>query len=393
MNAVENIESLVKRYFNEDIRIKDKSVTNNCIGALISKDNFKEFKKNFEDRLERLVGKITEKSQRKEVIEKIKNLAEKNGRKWAGAYSELVALDFFLNSYYIEKFQFVNKCNTSEDTNSLAARNNKKTIDIDISFNFRGKKYFTDVKSLVPTQEEVLDSVIENVAKRVPDKKILIGVDDLRPESLIDFQAVIDDERKNIEEALAAGIKASESRVTYKTKNGSDYVFNIGYTGTLSTMCSKNPYELAEKDKYKYLNYYSKLLDIDYSVLTFVVNPWFNRQITNFCDFNRVYYRSVSRRVFMEFKNDATPAALYFRDIKNKAITVSDISTNIAGLLFIEDKSVKRDTDGILYKAYLYLNPNYANKKPLTVYDFSSAFEHSPISKMFEIDDFQHDNY
>lgn len=261
MNAVENIESLVKRYFNEDIRIKDKSVTNNCIGALISKDNFKEFKKNFEDRLERLVGKITEKSQRKEVIEKIKNLAEKNDRKWD------------------------------------------------------------------------------------------------------------------------------------KTKNGSDYVFNIGYTGTLLTMYSNNPYELAEKDKYKYLNYYSKLLDIDYSVLTFVVNPWFNRQITNFCDFNRVYYRSVSRRVFMEFKNDATPAALYFRDIKNKAITVSDISTNIAGLLFIEDKSVKRDTDGILYKAYLYLNPNYANKKPLTVYDFSSAFEHSPISKMFEIDDFQHDNY
>lgn len=392
MNAVENIEYIIKKYFNEEIVIRDKTLTNNCIGALVNENDFEEFKESFNERINRLADKILDSNQRKEVIEKIKNLAERNEYKWAGAYSELVALDFFLSSDYIMNSRFINHFDISKFPNSLAAKNGKKTIDIDFSFELRAKRYYTDIKSLIPTQIEVLDTIIDNVIKKSSNKKILIGIDNFKPESLIDFQKVVDNEREFIESELFEGIQANKSRITYTTKKGFLYDFIISYDGMLSTMHSKSPYELARFDKYKYLNYSNKLLDKDYSFLTFVVNPWFNRQIDDFCNFNEVYYRSVCRRVFMEFKNDATPAGKYFKDIKNHSITISDISQNIAGILFIEDKSVKKD-DGLLYKSYLYLNPNYKNKQPLSTYDFASVFESSVISKMMMIDDFQDDNY
>ena len=393
MNAVENIEYLVKKYFFEDFVLKNKSVVNNCTGALVNENNYEEFKKNFEERLGRLSDKISDSSQRNEVIEKIKNLAEKTGYKWSGAYSELVALDFFLSSDYIMKPCFINRFDSSKFPNSLATRNNRRTIDIDFSFELREKKYFTDIKSLIPTQIEVLDIIIESVKEKTSNKKILIGVDDFRPESLIDFQEVVYKEKKSIEDELLKAIQKNETRLTYTTKSGFQYNFNISYDGMLSTMHSKSPYELAKFDKYKYLNYYDKLLDKDYSFLTFVVNPWFNRQINDFCNFNAIYYRCVCRRCFCELKNDIMPAGIYFKDVKNLSITISEISKNIAGILFIEDKSVKKDADGVLYKAYLYLNPNYKNKQPLTEFDFASAFSCSTLSEMTYIDDFQDDNY
>ena len=189
----------------------------------------------------------------------------------------------------------------------------------------------------------------------------------------------------------------SKKRVVYTSQNGSQYVFFISYDGLLTTMHSKSPYELARFDKYKYLNYCDKLLDSDYSLLTFVVNPWFNHQIEDFNDFNEIYYRSVCRRVFMEFKDDKTPANTWFEGIKDATITVSDISRSIAGILFIEDKSVQKAENEPLYKSYLYLNPNYKNadkrKDSLKEYDFTTAFDYCSYAKMMKIDDFQDDNY
>ncbi|MBO5608332.1 MAG: hypothetical protein J5930_10650 [Treponema sp.] len=394
MTAIENIEALIKKYFGEDIRISDRSLSNNCIGALVDTNNFQEFTKNFEGRLQRLSEKVTDSVQRKEVIEKIKNLAEKTGYKWAGAYSELVALDFFLGSGYIDNPKFINRFDISHYPHSLAAMNSRKSIDIDFSFDLRLKKYYTDIKSLIPTQVEILDMIIDNVLQKSEKKNVLIGVDDLKPDSLVNFQDVINKEKDKIEKILLDGIKSGKTHIIYTTTKGFSYNFNISYSGMLSTMQTKDPYELAKFDKYKYLNYYNKLLDTDYSLLTFVVNPWFNNQIGDFCNFNKLYYRSVSRRVFIEFKNDITPAASIFKEIKNKSkITISDISTSIAGILFIEDKSVKKDEDDILYKVYLYLNPNYKNKTPLTNYDFASAFNKGTLFELMEIDDFREDNY
>ncbi len=56
-------------------------------------------------------------------------------------------------------------------------------------------------------------------------------------------------------------------------------------------------------------------------------------------------------------------------------------------------KEITGDFTKNLYESYLYLNPNYKNKKALSIYDFSSVFEGATFSKMMCIDDFQDDNY
>ena len=56
-------------------------------------------------------------------------------------------------------------------------------------------------------------------------------------------------------------------------------------------------------------------------------------------------------------------------------------------------KEITGDFTKNLYESYLYLNPNYANKKALSIYDFSSVFDGSELTKMVYIDDFQDDNY
>ena len=146
INPVENIEFLIQKYFAQKVLIKDKTITNNCIGALVAENNYDDFKRNFEERLQRLSLKFTDSEQRKEIVEKIKNLAETTGRKWSGAYSELVALDYFLNSDYIINPKFINKFSVSEYPDCLAAKNNKQTIDIDFSFELKCKKFYTDIK-------------------------------------------------------------------------------------------------------------------------------------------------------------------------------------------------------------------------------------------------------
>lgn len=87
INPVENIEFLIQKYFAQKVLIKDKTITNNCIGALVDENN-----------------------------------------------------------------------------------------------------------------KEVLDSIINNVIMET-DKTILIGLDDWEPESLIDFQSVIDNEKINMVKA------------------------------------------------------------------------------------------------------------------------------------------------------------------------------------------------
>ena len=395
MTPVENVEFLIKKYFCKDVNIKDKTISNNSIGALARKNEFIDFTDNFEKRLERLSKNVTDEEQRKEIIEKIKNLAEKTDYKWSGPYSELVALDFFINSGFIADFKFVNKVNTVDYPNSIAARINRKTIDIDFSFSLEGEQYFTDIKSLIPTQNELLDVIINNVQEKLNIKGILIGVDEVSPILIFDLQKVIDDEKKCIEEKILEAIKNKQNRISYTTKNKVTYNFNISYDGFLSVSKVSNPYTLANFDKYKYFNYLDKLLDSEYSLLTFVINPWFNNEQKSFCNFSRTYYRSVCRRIFIEFKNDNTPLSQYqyFEYIKNKSITFSDVSTSIAGLLFIEDNSIKKLPKNSLYNGYLYLNPNYKNKTPLSRCNFYSYLDNPPISKIIEIDDFLDDNY
>ena len=43
INPVENIEFLIQKYFDQNVLIKDKLITNNCIGALVVENNYAKY--------------------------------------------------------------------------------------------------------------------------------------------------------------------------------------------------------------------------------------------------------------------------------------------------------------------------------------------------------------
>ena len=69
------------------------------------------------------------------------------------------------------------------------------------------------------------------------------------------------------------------------------------------------------------------------------------------------------------------------------------MSRNLAGIVFIDDESSKESDVEKLYSAYFYLNPNYANKKPLSIRKLEKYFRNEREVQIKDFDDFRWDNY
>ena len=150
---------------------------------------------------------------------------------------------------------------------------------------------------------------------------------------------------------------------------------------------------MAEAYKFKFLDYGSKLLDNEYSVITMVKNPWFNSETVDFGDFNNMFYRSLARRTFIELDKISENAAEHSSVYANTNLKVSDVAKNLAGIIFIDDKSAEEKLAKNLYNAYFYLNPNYKNKIPLTIRKMEKYFRNRREIQIQDFDDFKWDNY
>lgn len=124
-----------------------------------------------------------------------------------------------------------------------------------------------------------------------------------------------------------------------------------------------------------------------------VRNPYFNEETVDFGDFNNMFYRSLARRTFIELGRIKEKASRYSQSYQNGKIRVSDVSKNLSGIVFIDDESPTESDASKLYSAYFYLNPNYANKKPLTIRKLEKYFRNERESQIKDFDDFRWDNY
>ena len=80
-------------------------------------------------------------------------------------------------------------------------------------------------------------------------------------------------------------------------------------------------------------------------------------------------------------------------DNKTEKIKVCDVSKSIAGIVFIDDNSVRSKYYKSLYSAYIYLNPNYKNKTPLSIRSIEKFFRNKYEVQIKDFDDFKWDNY
>ncbi len=397
MTDVENAEKLIKTIFGVKKEVRNKFNTNKCLAPLNHKP-YNLFARNFVERLRRLNEKFCmHPEQIKAIAERVKNIAEAKNSGWAGPYSELVALDFYSEFSAFFDLTYINQLPVTEHPSSVPALNGQKeVIDIDLCLHLKTGDVFTDVKSFNCVHQNILDEVFEAVEEYAVlslKKNVMIGADNLSSVDYSEVKAHLGYEKRRIYRSLVQAVENNVRILNYESEKGIKFTFRIEYSDTISLVKEYSPYAMAEAYKYKFLDYGNKLLDSEYSVITMVRNPWFNEETVDFGDFNNLFYRSLARRTFIELNRMKLPAGKYSRGYISDQISVRDISRNLAGIIFIDDFSPETKNREQLYNAYFYLNPNYSNKKPLTIRSIEKYFRNDYERQIKDFDDFKWDNY
>lgn len=401
MTDIEYLEYLIADIFNIEKKTRLRKNTNKCISALNS-SSLNLFALNFIRRLRRLARKFQDDSRAmNEIAEKIKNIGEAKNSQWAGPYSELVALDFYSQFSDFFKISYINILPVSGHLSSIPSLiGHKDTIDIDLCLHLKSYDIYTDVKSFNCIHQNILDEVFETVEEyslSILKKSVMIGVENLSSLDYSDVKKNMGFEKKEITRALVKAVSENKRVLEYGSKPGIKFTFRIQYTDTITTVTEYSPFAMAEAYKFKFLDYGSKLLDNEYSVITMVKNPWFNKETVDFGDFNNMFYRSLARRTFIELDKITDKAQEHSPVYSSSSLKVCDVARNIAGIIFIDDKSESERQVRNLYNAYFYLNPNYSpntkGKIPLTIRKLEKYFRNKREIQIQDFDDFKWDNY
>lgn len=397
MSDIENLEKIIFEIFNLKKEIKNKKNSNKCIKPL-NRYPLNMFAFNFINRLTRLKEKFSSDKSALEIIaERIKNIGEASDSSWAGPYSELVALDFYSEFSEFFGISYINQLKIKNHKNSIPALNGQKeTIDIDLCLNLKNEKIYTDIKSFNCLHQQILERIIERVERFAENKlgeSILIGVDNLSSLNYVQVKKDLVPKIFEIEELLKSCVLQKKNYVKYTTTSGIHFNFKINWNSELSLVKEYSPFAMASAYKYKFLDYGNKLLDNEYSVITMVRNPWFNSETVDFGNFNNIFYRSLSRRTFMELSKIKKSAEEFSDSYTTDEISVEKVSKNLAGIIFIDDNSIRSKYFKSLYNTYIYLNPNYENKKPLTIVNLEKYFRNKFEVQIKDFDDFKWDNY
>jgi len=399
MTQLENYRNLLENIFGQTINFSNNTIENNCIGALSYTNDFHVFRDNFIERLKRINSHYVNNSPDSinDIINTAKQIAQVKGYKWSGPYSELVTLDYWLQFENIMNIKFIDKGDVNNFEDSIAKQIGQQEVDLDISLDLHTKRIYTDVKSLIPTHTELVDQILNKVKSRTIAQNYLIGIDDLFEVDYIrtkkDF--IYELQSGNLISELEKCINENTTYYNHKLQSGTDASFRIAYTKqgmntVLSTMRIMEPYKLAVDYKYKILDYYNKLLIKKPSLITFVINPWFNQELNTSQDFLSTFYRSLSRRIFMELTKDTTDMGFIYPELSGKNLKISDIAGLITGIVYINDNSILK-TGNDINDVYIYLNPNATNQV-LTRSDFDILNWSRQIKYPF-IEDFYYDNY
>ncbi len=399
MNATENYKKIVEDIFQQKVNIPITKNNNNCIGALNHNDEFLIFKNNFIERLVRIREFYkNDNDTLNNILKTVKDISIAKDLKWSGAYSELVALDYWRGFVDIRELKFIDRGDVNSFPNSIARKIGNQEIDLDISFRLATKKIFMDVKSLIPTHLELVDKILVQLKKKTGNIEYQIGIDNIfRADYLGTKEDYIHEIKTgNLVNELEKCVVDRKANYKHVLQSGQEATFSMAYSKpkkntVLMTLRSMNAYRLAEDYKYKILDYYNKLLIKEPSFITFVFNSWFNTEIYDFDKFNESFYRALARRTFIELTKNKDDMGLYYPELMGRGLKIKNVASLITGIIFIEDHSITK-TGNEMYNAFIYLNPN-AKNTVLHIHDFdclkwSKSPKYSPV-----IEDFEYDNY
>lgn len=360
---------------------------NHVTGTWLFNKDFIEFKNNYKERLERLHARLTTPQNKKVLSDLVAQIGDMNN--WKGNYAELVAYDV-LNTDYNREFEL----NVTRQADfALAQFMGKTNVNYDIfAFNDSYEVYL-DVKAFTDTASDIINNGIIAKVLRLDEFR---GQDiHIRPcfplddnedyynslvkelqDELVFFTREVRDKKIKWEE-YQSNIVPRLKYCIY-TKDNYHYPYNGEYS----------PYRKAENMKDDLIKRYCNKFPLEAPFYLVLVNfAWYNQVDINSFGFNRYLYRSLARRTFMQYENDANDKSIHeIINSYNSVETAKFAARKLTGVIFIDDHSIKEKGQDI----YIYENPNADNKCPR----FSRYLgEVMRKAKDGEYDDFANDNY
>lgn len=357
--------------------------SNNIIGTLRHLDDFNEFKKNFKQRLIRLRKRFEGTAAFPALLEQVKQVADP--KNWEGAYAELVAYDVMWNDQVVTPIELDKTLDVAE---SYAGEMGHKATNEDGYIPDYG--LFFDVKILAHTVGAILKGIIDDAIVNSSQTAHC----DILPEYPLDDdeedysglnRRLLYDELKDF---LVAHNTETNGRVYYRSRVLPRLGYRIQWGGGINTAIREyNPYRHAEETKHLiFKRYTKKIMKNEMFMLVLVKFPWYNQQISSFIDADHVYYRSLARRTFCGYLNDSTPMNAIEPRFSGKE-TVDEVSRHLAGIIFIDDNSIKEDS----YSCNVIMNPNALNSHDTAYHYLMSLVERGDKRGLY--DDLWHDNY
>ena len=360
--------------------------TNHIIGALSNTTSFKTFQVNFIARLNRLKDMYEGHPSRDSLLTQVNEIG--NPKNWQGAAAELAAIDFFCSArdWLPESPCLDVNIPVSE---SLAGKFGMKEANLDV--HFKHFNVYTDIKVLKDNVTEITEGIFEEVWKNCRPMVLVEYPNDV---SFGDVESHREALRDHLRTELAT-YKKPEIVDCTSIING--LIIRLRWKGgVLTAESSYSPYKHAKELHWLPMKYANKFVLSRPFFLTFVVFPWFNNVITDFCGQNKIFYRSLARRTFCQYSSDPTLFSTLIKKYTKKEYTgkekVHEVMQELGGILFLEDecitKCITNDSSNSTVKAYYYENPNA--KRPVMT-DIMQDYLCGCVRG--DIDDFRDDNY
>lgn len=381
--ACERYQRLVDEVFGHGVKNINEAPRNNITGTLQHIGEYKEFKANLTSRLRRLKAHFEKTPSYPALLTKVAEVA--SARNWAGAYAELVAYDIMWNDGLTGGIE-LNK--SMPKTASYAGEMGYQETNEDGFIPELG--IYFDVKILASPVDSILHGITEEALKKSAQIQTChILCEYPLDDDVGNYQAT----RPKLLKELLAYLNQCNTLTSGQSTLCSQVIPGLVYKilwggGVNSAMGAYSPYRHAEETRHLvFQRYTKKLLKADPFFLVLVNFPWYNGRVNSFIDADQVYYRSLARRTFCEYKNLDVPMRTVEPSYHGTE-TVYEVSRHLTGIIFLNDNSITGDS----YECFAYMNPNAVNfPSPLARQYIISLVNHGNERSLF--DDMAHDNY
>jgi hypothetical protein len=381
IHPAEAFSNLVETYFGQGSCSPISNAGNKITEAVADPSN-ELFRENLQLRLDRLAKAYESPSPSRDAL--LKALRGITTRNWDGAYAELVAYSYFVtpkrnSATYLEPPSL----NVNLDkSRTYCAQLGGAVANVD--GHFTEEDVYFEVKVLQDNVKDFLDRIFKDVKRELKCDELYLTAE---YDAAVYCGALKERRQALLHELVAHFDSATKPDfLTSKVVTGFSFRATWG-PGVLVSTKSYNPYRHSKELHGGVFGHMNQFVRDRPFVLVYVI-PWFNNLITDFRNHNRYLYRSLSRRVFCQYKQSTDTAKAYNPHFSGPE-TLWDLSQNISAIAFLEDKSLKDITTKSKVDAFWYLNPNAKNL-------LSSSFFYDVLAHDLEHDerdDFIEDNY